>query len=167
MPQQRKTASSGARKATRGTAEKATSTAKKATSAASKPTASAAKKTTSTARKAASNAPRASKSPASAATQSPKEIGDLTKPELVERLTAQLNKLKKDDLVGIAERMEAGSLDLSRLALSGEGGFGFQEHARDDDGGGSGGDDQRGNEGLIPRAGDALRGAAEKIAEKI
>ena len=166
MPQQRKRASSGARKATRGTAKKAASTTKKATSAAKKTTTSTAKKTTSTARKAGSAARQAPKRSASAATQSSKEIGDLTKPELVERLTAQLNKLKKDDLAGIAERVEAGSLDLSRLALSGDGGFGFQDDVQDDDDGSGRGNEQQDSEGLIPRAGDALRDAAGKITEK-
>lgn len=155
MPQQRKQASSsGAKKAASGSAKKASSTAKKAASTSKKTTRTAAQKTTSAARKT-----------ASAASQAPKEMADMTKPELVERLTSQLNKLNKDDLVGVLERVESGSLDLSRLAVSGEGGFGFQEQVRDDsdDSEGNGG----GDKGLIPRAGDALRGAAEKIGEKI
>jgi hypothetical protein len=64
------------------------------------------------------------------------------------------------------ERVESGTLDLSRLGVSGEGGFGFQEHARDesDDDRGDGGGE---NKGLIPRAGEALRDVAEKIGDKI
>ena len=90
----------------------------------------------------------------------------------MERLTTQLNKLKKEDLAGVVERVESGTLDLTRLGVSGgEGGFGFQEQLRDDSdddrGGGDGGDDGGGNKGLIPRAGEALRDVAEKIGDKI
>jgi hypothetical protein len=174
MPEQRKRASSStAKSAARGSAKKASSTAKKATSTATKKARSTAKKAASSSTKATRSAARkstsAARKSASTARQAPKAIGELTKPELVERLTAQLNKLKKDDLAGVVERVESGTLDLSRLGVSGEGGFGFQEHARDDsdDGGGDGGGNGGGNKGLIPRAGEALRGAAEKIGDKI
>jgi hypothetical protein len=170
----KRASSSSAKTAARGSAKKATSTAKKATSTAKKATTSTAKKAASSSTKATRSAARkstsAARKTASTARQAPKAIGDLTKPELVERLTAQLNKLKKDDLVGVVERVESGTLDLSRLGVSGEGGFGFQEHVRDesdDDRGGDGGGDGGGNKGLIPRAGEALRDVAEKIGDKI
>jgi hypothetical protein len=141
MPQQRKQPASAGKKAA--------SKARSASSAARKPT-----------RKAAS-------ATRSAAESSGKAIAELTKPELVERMTTQLNKLKKEDLAGLLERLEAGDLDLSRFAVTGEGGFGFQGHVRDERSGEGSGDGNGGDKGLIPRAGEALRGAAEKIGEKI
>jgi hypothetical protein len=67
----------------------------------------------------------------------------------------------------VLERLEAGDLDLSRFAVTGGGGFGFQEHFRDDGSDAESGDGGGGDKGLIPRAGEALRGAAEKIGDKI
>lgn len=164
MPEQRKRASSStAKTAARGSAKKASSTAKKATSTAKKAKSSSTKAAT---RSAAQKSTSAARKTASTARQAPKSIGELTKPELVERLTTQLNKLKKEDLVGVVERVESGTLDLSRLSVSGEGRFGFQEHVRDDS------DENRedsggGGKGLIPRAGEAIRDVAEKIGDRI
>jgi len=134
-----------------------------------KQTASAGKQAVTKARSASGTARKATKKAASAtpstAQSTSKDVGELTKPELVERMTTQLNKLKKEELAGVLERLEAGDLDLSRFAVTGEGGFGFQEHLRDDRS--DEGSDDGGDKGLIPRAGEALRGAAEKIGDKI
>src|SRR5690348_8497108 len=126
MPQQRKQASSGAKKASSG-AKKATSGAKTAASGAASKTASTGQKAASTTKQTTGAAKRTS----SAAQSQPKAIAEMTKPELVERLSAQLNKLKKDDLVGMVERAESGSLDFSHFTVRGAGGFGFQEHVRE------------------------------------
>lgn len=54
---------------------------------------------------------------------------ELKKEELVEQIGKHLRRLRRDDLVALVERLDAGTLDLPALAPSGEGGFGFQEQA--------------------------------------
>jgi len=80
----------------------------------------------------------------------------------VERLGTHLNKLNRDQLVSLAERVESKTLDLSSLTISGDGGFGFQEEARESSG--SGGDS---GEGLLERGADQGRSLLEKAKNAV
>jgi hypothetical protein len=95
------------------------------------------------------------------------EPAQLDKESLVARLTGQLRKLKKEELVSLVERSEAGTLDFRHLTTSGEGGFGFQEELageereRSDRGERRDGDEQREGEG-----GGALAKAKEAVVDE-
>src|ERR671937_3230366 len=125
----RKAASASTRKAA-GSARKAASATRKTASAgtrtATRSTSKAASATRKTARAGTRTATRSSGRVAiSAAVHA--EPAQLDKESLVARLTGQLRKLKKEELVSLVERAEAGTLDFRHLTTSGEGGFGFQE----------------------------------------
>ena len=102
----------------------------------------------------------------------------MNKTQLVERLGRHLNKLKRDDLVSLVERVESKTLDLSTLTLSGDGGFGFQEGAPEA-GSGEGGSESSGSgssseggdsgdgEGLLERGADEGRSLLDKAKSAI
>jgi hypothetical protein len=68
--------------------------------------------------------------------------------------------LKRDELASIGERLEDGNLQLSTLAVSGEGGFGFQD---EDTAGGVGQKAQ----GLAGRGAEQGRALLDKARQKI
>lgn len=84
------------------------------------------------------------------------EPSTLDKESLVERLSTQLRKLKKDELVSLVERVEGGTLDFRRLVTAGDGGFGFQERLEH---GSSSSDDEAGPAQKAKGALDAAKGA--------
>jgi hypothetical protein len=90
----------------------------------------------------------------------------------VERVGKHLGKLRRDDLVSLAERLEAGTLDLTTLTLSGDGGFGFQEEAREASPGDRGesqrqeGDGDEG-EGLLERGAEQGRALLDKAKSAV
>jgi len=88
----------------------------------------------------------------------------MNKDELVEVVTKHLRRLKREELVSLAERLDSKTLKLTDLTLLGEGGFGFQQGlgqggSRGSSASGSvdnGEDDDEGN--LLERGADAGRG---------
>jgi len=63
----------------------------------------------------------------------------MKKDELVEAVTKHLRRLKREELVSLAERLDSKTLKLTDLTLSGEGGFGFQQGLSQGGSGGSSG----------------------------
>jgi hypothetical protein len=97
-------------------------------------------------------------------------VAELNKTQLVERIGKHLGKLKREELVSLAERVESKTLDLSALTLSGDGGFGFQEEARESSGAGgeSGSADDSGHgEGLLERGADQGRSLLDKAKSAV
>ena len=64
------------------------------------------------------------------------ELGKLKKDELVEVVVRHARRLKRDELLALAERLEAKTLKLGDLVPSGDGGFGFQQADESADGSG-------------------------------
>jgi len=55
------------------------------------------------------------------------ELGKMKKDELVEVVVRHARRLRRDELLGLAERLEAKTLKLGDLLPTGDGGFGFQQ----------------------------------------
>ena len=51
----------------------------------------------------------------------------MKKDELVEVVVRHARRLKRDELLALAERLESKTLNLADLLPSGDGGFGFQQ----------------------------------------
>jgi hypothetical protein len=96
----------------------------------------------------------------------------MKKDELVDVVTKHLRRLKREELVSLAERLDAKTLKLTDLTLSGEGGFGFQQSLGQGGSGGSSGggsndedendDDDDDDGGLLERGADAGRGLLKR-----
>jgi hypothetical protein len=102
-----------AKQATGRTASKAKTTTKKRTSSAQ------------TASRQAATRSRSTSARATARTRS-----SPTKEQLVERVSSYARRLKRDELSSLVDRLESGTLRLGDLAVSGEGGDGFQDDVR-------------------------------------